>query len=237
LSAGEPGVRYWGVVPAAGLGQRIGAEVPKQYLQLGGQSIISHTVRRMLDWGFLQGLVVALHRDDRWWSQLAVAGDARVETVAGGEQRCHSVLAALTFLHGRAAAQDWVLVHDAARPCIRRADVENLRQICARDAVGGLLALPVAETVKRADAHGRVAQTLDRHGLWLAQTPQMFRYGQLLDCLDKALARGGQVTDEAAAIELAGLQPRLITGDRSNIKITLPADLAAAQAWLSEEVH
>lgn len=236
MSAVKPGLTYWGVVPAAGLGQRVGTDVPKQYLQLGGQSVLAHTLQRMLDWGFLAGLVVALHREDRWWSELAVADAAGVETVTGGEQRCDSVLAALRVLDGRAAAQDWVLVHDAARPCIRREDVENLRLACALDAVGGLLALPVAETVKRADAHGRVTQTLDRRDLWLAQTPQMFRYGQLLDCLNNALQKGEAVTDEAAAIELAGLQPRLVAGDRSNIKITVPADLALAEAWLSRSV-
>ncbi|MCZ6828388.1 MAG: 2-C-methyl-D-erythritol 4-phosphate cytidylyltransferase [Gammaproteobacteria bacterium] len=224
---------YWGVVPAAGLGERMGAAVPKQYLELAGQTVISHTVQRMLDWEFLQGLLVALHRDDKWWPQQAVASDRRVETVVGGDQRCYSVLAALKALGGRAAPQDWVLVHDAVRPCIRREDVESLRTGLEQDAVGGLLALPVAETVKRADTDGRVEATLDRQGLWLAQTPQMFRYGQLLDCLQVALDNDEQVTDEAAAIELAGLQPRLIAGAGSNIKITMPADLATAEAWLA----
>jgi 2-C-methyl-D-erythritol 4-phosphate cytidylyltransferase len=227
----EPG--YWGVVPAAGLGQRMGGEIPKQYLELAGQSVISHTLQRMLGWEFLQGLVVALHRDDRWWSQQSVATDARVETVVGGEQRSDSVFAALQALRERAAPQDWVLVHDAARPCIRRDDVESLRNGLAQDAVGGLLALPVAETVKRADADGRVEVTLDRQGLWLAQTPQMFRYGQLYNCLQSALDRGEEVTDEAAAMELAGLRPRLIAGAASNIKITLATDLATAEVWLA----
>ena len=224
---------YWGVVPAAGLGERMAGVVPKQYLELAGQSVISHTVQRMLAWEFLQGLVVALHREDTWWPQQPVAGDTRVETVTGGVERGHSVLAALKALQGRAAPQDWVLVHDAARPCIRRQDVERLRQELAQDALGGLLALPVAETVKRADADGRVEGTLDRRGLWLAQTPQMFRYEQLRDCLQAALDRGEQVSDEASAMEFAGLQPRLIAGAGSNIKITLPADLATAEAWLA----
>jgi 2-C-methyl-D-erythritol 4-phosphate cytidylyltransferase len=230
LSA-EPG--YWGVVPAAGLGERMAGDVPKQYLPLAGEPILSHTLRRMLDWGFLSGLVVALHADDQWWPHLPVAADARIETVRGGEQRSQSVLAALEALPGRAARQDWVLVHDAARPCIRREDVLRLKDSVARDAVGGLLAMPVTETVKRADGEGRVLGTVDRRDLWLAQTPQMFRYGSLLDCLRAALERGEEITDEASAIERSGLQPRLVAGSATNIKITLPADLACAEAWLA----
>jgi 2-C-methyl-D-erythritol 4-phosphate cytidylyltransferase len=221
------------VVPAAGLGERMAGEVPKQYLPLAGRTVLGHTLQRMLDWGFLKGLVVALHENDKWWPELVLAGDDRVETVVGGEQRCHSVLAALRALAGRAAPLDWVLVHDAARPCVRREDVERLKESSARDAVGGLLALPVAETVKRAGSEGRVQATVDRRDLWLAQTPQMFRHGALTECLQAALDRGEQVTDEASAMELAGLKPLLVAGAATNIKITLPADLATAEAWLA----
>ena len=233
MSQVDTGPAYWGVVPAAGLGERMGTAVPKQYLEFAGQTVIGHTLRRMLDWGFLQGLVVALHHEDQWWPQQVVARDSRVETVIGGAERCHSVFAALESLRGRAAPRDWVLVHDAARPCIRRQDVEKLRLTLAEDEIGGLLALPVAETIKRADPDERVCETLDRRNLWLAQTPQMFRYGQLLDSLQAALDADERVTDEAAAIELAGLRPRLVAGVSSNIKITVAADLVAAEAWLA----
>jgi 2-C-methyl-D-erythritol 4-phosphate cytidylyltransferase len=228
-------LRYWGVVPAAGTGRRMSAGLPKQYMQLAGQEVIGHTLGRLLTWDFLSGLLVALHADDVHFATLAVADDPRIELVTGGAERCHSVLAALLALEGRAAERDWVLVHDAARPCIGREEVERLRTELAEDPVGGLLAIPVSETVKRADASGRVVQTLNRQGLWLAQTPQMFRFGPLLQAMREALVNDETVTDEAAAIELAGYQPRLVEGKRSNIKITLPADLDTAAAWLAVE--
>jgi len=227
-------VRYWGVVPAAGLGERMAGAVPKQYLPIAGEPVLSHTLQRMLGWGFLQSLVVALHAQDSWWPQLRFANDQRVQTVLGGAQRCHSVMAALELLQGQAAADDWVLVHDAARPCIRAEDVEKLRCDLADDPVGGILAVAIAETVKQAGRNGRVEKTLPRDGLWLAQTPQMFRYQLLFDALQSALDSGHTVTDEAAAIEAAGLQPRLVAGAASNVKITLPADLAVAQYWLEQ---
>ena len=216
MSTGEPEVRYWGIVPAAGLGERMAAAVPKQYLEIAGEPILTHTLRRMLGWEILRGLVVALHAGDEWWSQQQFAGDDRVTTVIGGEQRCHSVLAALQALQGQAATDDWVLVHDAVRPCISSEDVENLRAGLVEDSVGGILAVPVTETVKRADARGRVERTLERSGLWLAQTPQMFRYGVLVDCLQAALEKGFLATDEAAAIE----QDR----DETSIKLRFPKE-------------
>ena len=204
--------RCWGVVPAAGIGSRMGVELPKQYLALAGSSVIEHTLNAMLNWSMLAGITVALHPTDRWWSTLTVATNPAIDTVVGGSERCDSVLAALDALADRAAPQDWIMVHDAARPCVTVADVESLYAAIAGDAVGGLLALPVAETVKRADAAGRVEATLDRERLWLAQTPQVFRYAALRANLTAALAAGDKVTDEAAAMERAGQQPLLVAG-------------------------
>ena len=228
----ESAVRYWAVIPAAGLGQRMGSEIPKQYLLIAGQPVLQHTLQGRLDWGFLEKIVVALHAGDQRWATLPVAADPALLTVIGGERRCDSVLAGLEALSGLAAADDWVLVHDAARPCVLREDVERLRDVLVDDPVGGLLARPVAATLKRADADDRSLETLERRGLWLAQTPQMFRYQVLLDALREALKRGAAVTDEAAAVEHSGLQPKLVAGAATNIKITQPGDLAFAELWL-----
>lgn len=225
-------VRYWAVVPAAGLGRRMATDIPKQYLPVAGQPILQHSLQGMLDWGFLEKIVVALHAGDQHWATLPVAADPALLTVTGGEQRCDSVLAGLEALLELAAADDWVLVHDAARPCVLREDVECLRDTLVDDPVGGLLARPVAATVKRADVEDRSLETLDRTGLWLAQTPQMFRYQVLLDALRESVKRGVAVTDEAAAVEQSGLRPKLVVGAATNIKITQPEDLAFAELWL-----
>jgi 2-C-methyl-D-erythritol 4-phosphate cytidylyltransferase len=231
-------VRSWAVVPAAGSGARMGSGTPKQYLSLAGQPILQHTLAAMLGWNFLDGIVVALAEGDQRWPLLDAAADARVTAVAGGAERADSVLAGLRNLASRAAPNDWVLVHDAARPCVSAASIAALRETLAEDPVGGLLALPVSETVKRGDAESRVLETVDRSGLWLAQTPQMFRFGLLHDALVAALAGGGSITDEAAAVELAGHRPRLVAGEPGNIKITHPRDLALAEALLKQgELH
>ena len=234
--ATEPdAVKCWGVVPAAGTGSRMDAELPKQYLPLAGSTVLEQTLHNMLDWGILSGITVALHPQDRWWHSLELAANPAVDTVTGGEQRCDSVLAGLVALENKAAPMDWVLVHDAARPCVLAQDVRALREAVADDAVGGLLALPVAETVKRADDSGRVSETLDRNSLWLAQTPQMFRYAALRESLSAAIAGGDEVTDEAAAMERAGHKPLLVAGHRGNLKITRPEDLPLAAITLASE--
>jgi 2-C-methyl-D-erythritol 4-phosphate cytidylyltransferase len=225
-------VRYWAVVPAAGQGQRMASDVPKQYLEVAGQPVLQHCLQNMLDWGFLENIVVVLQPDDQRWSSLPVATDPAVISVVGGRERSDSVLAGLAALAELAAADDWVLVHDAARPCVLREDVERLREQLRDDPVGGILAQPVSETVKRADAENRTLETVDRSGLWLAQTPQMFRYQVLVDALADAARRGLVVTDESAALEQAGLRPQLVAGAATNIKITQAGDLAFAELWL-----
>ncbi len=220
------------MVPAAGVGERMGADRPKQYLELSGCAVIEHTLRRLAEHEAIAGLVVAVAAEDTYWPRLKLDLPKPMWVARGGAQRADSVLSALDVLRQHAAERDWVLVHDAARPCLRVADLSRLVDELSDDVVGGLLALPLSDTVKRCDADGRVAETVDRSGLWRALTPQMFRLATLRDALAAALARGDSITDEAAAMERAGYRPRLVPGHADNIKITHPEDLALAELYL-----
>lgn len=225
---------FWVIVPAAGSSRRMrAAAVPKQYLQLLGRSLIEWSLAPFLARGDCTGIVVVLAAQDPHWRTLEVSRNARIATVAGGDQRADSVQAGLSALQGRARDDDWILVHDAARPCLPAADLATLLNQLRADAVGGLLAAPVVETLKRSDGLDRVAQTVDRSDLWHALTPQMFRYATLVRALLSAAERGIGVTDEAQAIELLGLHPRLVPGSVDNIKITVPEDLARAERILA----
>lgn len=208
------------------------AAVPKQYLQLAGKAVIEWSLAPLLARPECAGVVVALGAEDREWTKLDVSRDPRVRSVAGGAERADSVHAGLRALKLDDAA--WVLVHDAARPCLSAQEVDLLLRTLESDPVGGLLAAPVVDTLKRADAAGRVAQTVDREGLWRALTPQMFRYGLLDKALQEARGRGLVVTDEAQAIEGLGLQPRVVPGSPDNLKITLAEDLRRAERLLAE---
>lgn len=222
------GPRIWFVVPAAGASRRLGGPVPKQYLNLAGRRVIEHALEPLLSHASIAGGVVVLSADDQDWPKLPAALRDRVTTAVGGRERCHSVLAGLGALSG-AAEEDWVLVHDAARPCLGETELSRLVERCRGDAVGGLLALPVADALKLEDGAGRVERTVPRERLWRAQTPQMFRYAALLDALQQAdLA---QVTDEAAAMELRGVRPRLVRGSETNLKVTYAQDLELA-GWI-----
>lgn len=217
--------RYHAVVPAAGGGTRLGAEVPKQYLDLGGETMLHRTIEALLAESRLQSVVVVVSPDDE---RRPVAGrfDARVRFAAvGGTTRADSVAAGIEQLD--ADADDWVLVHDAARPGLSATALARLIDEVGDDAVGGLLALPIADTVKRCDDEGRVCATVDRARLWAAQTPQMFRVGVLRQALSGE--RLG-ITDEASAVERLGLRPLLVRGEPTNFKVTLAEDLAMASA-------
>lgn len=224
--------RCHAVVPAAGVGRRMGAAVPKQYLPLAGRCVLAHALDRLLAEPRIGRIVVALGPEDDWWPTLALS-DPRIVRTDGGAERADSVLNGLRALDGIAADEDWALVHDAARPCLAPADLDRLFAELADDPVGGLLAVPVYDTMKRADADGRVMQTVDRTGLWHALTPQMFRYGLLRAALEDAALAGATITDEASAIERAGLRPKLIEGRADNLKITRPGDLRLAEFFLS----
>jgi 2-C-methyl-D-erythritol 4-phosphate cytidylyltransferase len=223
----------WAVVPAAGSGRRMGAEVPKQYLPLRGRSVLDHALAALLDHPALRRVVVAVAADDDRWRGGEHADDPRVRWVTGGAERCHSVLNALAALAAEAATDDWVLVHDAARPCLGHDDLHRLVDALRDHPVGGLLGAPVRDTMKRCAADGAVLATVDRAGLWHAHTPQMFRFGLLRSALQAALAAGELVTDEAAAVERAGLVPRMVEGSFGNIKVTRPQDLPLAELFLA----
>ncbi|TBU95528.1 2-C-methyl-D-erythritol 4-phosphate cytidylyltransferase [Stutzerimonas kirkiae] len=220
------GTGFHVVLPAAGIGSRMRADRPKQYLQVAGRSILEHTLDCFLGHPGLRGLVVCLAPDDPFWLRLACAGDPRILRAQGGRERAGSVRNGLQCLleHG-ACLDDWVLVHDAARPNLARSDLDHLLDALANDPVGGLLAVPVRDTLKRIGADGRVSETIDRTPIWQAYTPQMFRLGMLRDSLGAALAAGVAITDEASALEWAGLSARLIEGRADNLKVTRPEDL------------
>lgn len=218
--------RHFAIVPAAGSGSRFGAEKPKQYLSLLGRPLIYHTLAALVACPQIERVWVVLAPDDPYWFEYDWSElGAKLETVrCGGETRAASVTNGLRAAAMVAADDDWVLVHDAARPCLSAEMLATLLADLADDPVGGILAVPVADTLKRADAEQRVAATESRDGLWQAQTPQMFRYGPLLAALKSATA----VTDEAGAIEAFGLQPKLVRGDTTNLKVTYPTDLVLA---------
>ncbi len=225
-------MKYWLVMPAAGIGRRFGADRPKQYAPLCGRTVIEWALALFLADPRCSGAVVALALDDPYWTVIA---PPTVLVVAGGQERSHSVRNALAALAERASLEDWVLVHDAARPCLPRQDLDRLLEELGGHPVGGLLATPAADTLKRSDALRDVQQTVDRAGLWRALTPQMFRYGRLCEALDRAHAAGRIPTDEAQAIEWLGDRPRLVEGDCANLKITSAADLAIAAALLKPD--
>lgn len=225
--------KFWAIVPAAGSARRMGAAVPKQYLPLAGRTVIEWSLAPFLAHERCAGVVVALAEQDERWPRMELARQAKIMTTTGGAERMDSVLAGLGILHDKAAPDDWVLVHDAARPCLPAADLERLLEELRDDAVGGLLAAPVVDTLKRADDGGRVAQTVAREKLWRALTPQMFRRDILQRALERAREQGVAVTDEAQAVEALGLQPKLVAGDADNIKITLPEDLPRAERILN----
>jgi 2-C-methyl-D-erythritol 4-phosphate cytidylyltransferase / 2-C-methyl-D-erythritol 2,4-cyclodiphosphate synthase len=227
-------MRYWVVMPAAGRGQRFGEGHPKQYAEVYGRAVIEWALASFVADAHCTGVVVALAPDDGHWPRLAQRlGEARIRTAQGGATRAESVRRALAALADHAAQSDWVLVHDAARPCLLRADLDRLLVECAHHPVGGLLATPVADTLKEESSGGSIERTVERAGLWRALTPQMFRYGALCAALDAAFAAGRSPTDESQAMEWTGAQPVCIPGSPTNIKITTADDLALAGALLA----
>lgn len=228
----------WAVVPAAGVGARMRSAIPKQYLPLAGRPVILHTLERLCSYPRLQGVLVGLAAGDTHWEACAAhcGGWPRfLGTYLGGATRAHTVLNGVKMLASYARPDDWVLVHDAVRPCVRHADMDRLVDVVLAGEDGGLLALPVTDTVKRADDEGRVVETVARARLWRALTPQMFRIAQLSQALERALADDREITDEASAMEATGVRIRLVEGSADNIKITLPADLRLAEIFQQEQ--
>ena len=213
----------------------MGAAIPKQYLDLAGLPVLEYSLRLFLDHPRIRGLAVALDPTDERWQALPSARHPAILRVTGGKERCHSVLNALEALAGSALEDDWVLVHDAARPCLRREDLDCLIATLEGHPIGGLLGVPVRDTMKAADVRGEVQKTVPREGLWHAYTPQMFRLGPLRQALSQAIAAGQWVTDDASAMELAGLRPLLVEGHADNLKITRPEDLPLAHFYLTQQ--
>lgn len=246
----------WLLIPAAGIGSRMAADKPKQYLPLTvcgqNQTVIEATLAPWLTMPAIKGVVVVLSPEDEYWQHLELRHHPKISVVEGGAERCDSVLQGLTFLLGRAQELDWVLVHDAARPCVALEDIETLISTVSAakgSAAGGLLASRVIDTLKQqrpqsldgvnslaaSNLNYNVAHTVDRSVLWRALTPQMFRLGQLHNALKSALANGQAITDEASAMEWQGLSVALVPGRSDNIKITQPEDLALAEFILSRQ--
>ena len=224
----------WGVVPAAGIGVRMEADRPKQYLSLAGKTVIQHSIERLLSLDTLQGVVVAIAAEDTWWSTLAWSDPSRIHVVDGGAERSDSVLNALDWLAEQNGGDPWVLVHDAVRPCLGRRDLEALTSTLQYDSVGGILAAPVADTIKRSSPAGSIVETVDRSTLWRALTPQMFPLQMLRRALWQSRDAGVSVTDDAQAIERLGARPHLVEGSATNFKITRPGELAVAEEILRE---
>lgn len=214
------------LLPAAGIGARMGGARPKQYLEIAGRPLLWYAIRAFDTHPRVSRVVVVLAGDDAHWAAHDWAAFAKLEVLrCGGASRAETVGNGLAALAGSSPADAWVLVHDAARPCLSARLLDKLLDEVGDDAVGGILAAPVADTLKRADADGRIAATVDRSRLWGAQTPQMFRR----DLLQRALAHAGTaVTDEASAVEALGLAPRLVESDLTNLKVTYPRDLELA---------
>jgi len=226
----------WAILPAAGIGRRMGSSTPKQYLPLNGVPVIAHSLKKLSSIAAIGKIVVVLHPDDRHWSKCKFDFDAsRVATVQGGAERFQSVVNGLQSLSAVANANDWVLVHDAVRPCVRVADIQHLIAQLDSNHVGGLLGIPVVDTLKRTNTDGVVQETVDRNEYWQAQTPQMFRYGMLVDALQQVITAAMPVTDESAAIERLGKFPQMVAGHKDNIKITHAADLVIASQILQSQ--
>jgi len=226
-------IKYWAVVPAAGVGKRMNADRPKQYLALLDKTVIEHTLIRLLTADVFSAVAVAISEEDPYWPELDVAAHEKVITAAGGKERADSVLSALKAIRTLASDNDWVLVHDAARPCITTTDIMHLINTLKKDEVGGILALPSHDTLKSVLGDS-IEATLDRRHIWRALTPQMFRYGLLKQALEAAEGNPA-ITDEASALELKGLQPKIVEGRPDNIKITRPEDLALAQFYMEHQ--
>ncbi|WP_455846087.1 2-C-methyl-D-erythritol 4-phosphate cytidylyltransferase [Pantoea agglomerans] len=219
------------VVPAAGVGSRMQAACPKQYLTIGQFTLLEHSVARLLAHPAVKQVIVPVSIDDGWFDSLPLAQDPRILRVTGGDTRAESVLAGLNAIKH----SEWVLVHDAARPCLHPDDLARLLAVREYSKVGGILAAPVRDTMKRAEpGKTAIAHTVEREDLWHALTPQFFPHQLLTACLTRALHEGATITDEASALEYCGYHPLLVSGRSDNIKVTRPEDLALAAFYLTQ---
>ena len=220
------------LIPAAGRGERFGGSVLKQYLPVAGKPVLAHSIEAVNLYPEISGVTVVLAGNDNMFAELIDTASLGIDTVTGGASRAESVMNGLKAIQMHHPETEWVLVHDAARPCLPRSCVHNLLEKGLNSPGGAILAIPVQDTLKQSDDSGRISRTVDRSKLWAAQTPQLFPLDGLLDALGSMLEAGQSPTDEAAAMERSGLRPLLVMGSPANIKITWPDDVATAQAWL-----
>ncbi len=226
---------YWAVVPAAGVGKRMLADIPKQYLRVNDETILDITLSRLLSHEKIDGVVLAVSPGDEYWPESKYYNHANVITVEGGKERSDSVFNALNKLADLQSAEIRVLVHDAARPCIESTDISRLINEVGESPDGGLLGVPVKDTMKQTQSDNRVSSTLDRENLWHAYTPQMFPLQSLLTALNHVRDKRLAVTDDASAMEILGYKPLMVEGSSKNIKITQPDDLALANIYLQNQ--
>lgn len=225
---------FWAIVPAAGIGKRMQVDKPKQYLKLFDKTVLEQTLNRLLQSQVFSAIVVAISKTDIYWSNLKISKNKQIITAIGGKERADSVLSALYALKVKALDSDWVLVHDAVRPCITYADIHHLINSLKNATTGGVLAIPSNDTLKQVGNNQKIIKTLNRNNIWRALTPQMFRYNKLKQAL-KATTGNLAITDEANALELCGSEVEFICGRTDNIKITCPEDLALAQFYMDKQ--
>ncbi len=221
------------IVPAAGVGSRMKADRPKQYLLLNGKTVLEHTIEQLLAFPLVNKVVVAITDGDPYFPELTIAHDSRVIRVSGGKERADSVLSGLSYVQEHQLSE-WVMVHDAARPCIRHSDIDKLIAEVIPEHIGGILASPVRDTMKHATQEQCIETTIDRSVLWHALTPQLFTTELLFSALQTGLEQNLSITDESSAIELMGYQPKLVQGRADNLKITQPEDLDLAEFYLQK---
>jgi len=223
---------FWVVIPASGVGLRFSSTRPKQYWSIDGKTVLEHSIERFVDHDWVNQVIVAIADTDEHFQYLSCAKHPKVMKVQGGETRSHSVMSALCYIEKHAKPHDWVLVHDAVRPCLHQRDLQALLQL-RDDPVGGLLAIPVADTLKKASVNNQIHETLSRESLWAAQTPQMFRLALLSEALALAHSTGQTVTDESSALEAMGYHPHLVLAEHPNPKLTYAADLSYIRSLLA----
>ncbi|WP_018625521.1 2-C-methyl-D-erythritol 4-phosphate cytidylyltransferase [Kangiella aquimarina] len=225
--------KIWALIPAAGIGTRMKSELPKQYLEIDGKTILEHSLSKFLEHPSIDKVVVALHPNDNHWAKIKIANHSKIITVEGGATRAESVLNGLKAIQQQHQQDDWVMVHDAARPCLDAGSIDALIQAGKESKHGAILAIPSVDTVKLANANQTIDKTLNREQIWLAQTPQYFPVQILADAIETGLEQGLAITDEASAIEAQGMHPALVIGTRKNIKVTQPEDMMLASVWLA----
>ena len=226
--------RIWAVIPAAGIGSRMNSDIPKQYLKIEDKTILEYSINHFLEHSKIHKVVVALNPSDDYWPKLPFTDNPRVLTTNGGKNRVDSVLSALQLIRDiEGTEHDWVMVHDAARPCLSSRHIDNLVHAKESSPDGAILAIGAIDTVKQANQQQVIDKTINRDTIWLAQTPQFFPLISLSNAIEKALAAKAVVTDEASAMELAGYHPALVIGSRKNLKVTEQEDLLLASIWLN----